>query len=113
MTPAGLPSGVTLVPSVPIGSPYLYSENITAARAYVCPGNAYLASLTIQHGFGITNSVDNGLSTVVLIAGNCSDNTMLPTFNYEWGGYFFEKYCYPLGYPATYTYNSRRYRSLP
>ena len=96
----GLPSGVTLVPERPIGSPWLYSPNFTAMSAYICPGNSVVESLAIVNGSGNNNSpayngVPNWPSTIAAVQANCSGGIMLPGFSYT----FTEGYCEVLGYP--------------
>ena len=106
---AGLPSGVTLVPSTTLTSLYLNSPNISAARAFICQGDAYLVSLNVLNGFGNTNSGKDAPSSISYIAGNCSDGTNLPDFSYDFNNPNFDTTCPRLGYPYGYTFLGRLY----
>ena len=97
----GFPSGVTLVPERPIGSPWLYSPNLTALNAYICPGNSVVESLAIVNGSGNNNSpaydgVPNWPSTIAAVQANCTGGIVLPGFSYTSA----QGMCGILGYPA-------------
>ena len=93
-----------------MGSAFLFSPNISAARAYVCPGNSFISSLDIFYGYGNTNSREKDPpSSISDIAGNCSDGTQLPGFTYDFFNSQFRKDCSPLGYPSNYTYDGSTY----
>ena len=106
----GLPSGVTLVPDRPIGSPWLYSPNTTAVNAYICPGSSVVESLAIINGSGNHNSpaydgVPNWPSTVATVQANCSGGIVLPGFSYNSS----RSACKNLGYASAFTNTSRIY----
>ena len=109
---AGLPSGITLVPARAIGSPWLFSLNITAARAYICQETTFLAFLRVSNGYGNTNSAQqNPPSTIVTLHGTCSDGSVLPELTYDFRNPAFQQYCSRLGYPSSYTFNYKDYLS--
>ena len=106
----GFPSGVTLVPERPIGSPWLYSPNLTAVNAYICPGNSVVVSLAIVNGSGNNNSpaydgVPNWPSTIAAVQANCSGGIVLPGFFYNSS----QDTCKNLGYGDSASYTSRNY----
>ena len=88
---------------------YLNSPNISAARAYICQGDAYLVGLNVLNGVGNTNSaVKDPPTSIAYIAGNCSDGTKLPDFSYD----FFNpnwSTCSSLNYSSQYNYSSQLY----
>ena len=105
----GLPSSVTLVPAATLTSLYLNSPNISAARAYICQGDAYLVSLSVLNGMGNTNSaIKDPPSSISYIAGNCSDGTNLPDFSYDFSNPKWST-CTRLNYSSQYTYFSQLY----
>ena len=106
----GFPSGVTLVPERPIGSPWLYSPNLTDLNAYICPGNSVVESLAIVNGSGNNNSpaydgVLNWPSTIAAVQANCSGGIVLPGFFYNSS----QDTCKNLGYGDSVAYTSKNY----
>ena len=113
---AGIPEGVTLVPQTAIGSPWLFSPNFTAARAYICQENTFLAYLTVLNGYGNNNyntsQALNPNSTIAYIQGTCSDGSVMPDFSYSFNQASFQRYCTPLGYPSSYSYLWKNYNGV-
>ena len=113
---AGVPSGVTWVPQPAIGSPWLFSPNYTAASAYICQENTFVAYLTVLNGYGNNNYNSSQAvspnSTIAYIQGTCSDGSVMPAFSYNFNSPLFQKYCSPLGYPSSYSYYWKNYNGL-
>ena len=100
------------MPERPIGSPWLYSPNITTVNAYICPGSSVVESLAIVNGSGNHNSpaydgVPNWPSTIATVQANCSGGIVLPGFSYNSS----LSACKNLGYASsdTFTNTSRTY----
>ena len=107
---AGLLSSVAYAPQSPLTSPILNSPNISTARAYICQGSSYLNILTVQNAsVNTTFRQKDPPSTIVDIAGNCSDGVQLPAFSYASNDSTFKKTCDPLGYSTLYSSSSRVY----
>ena len=100
------------MPQRPIGSPWLYSPNVTAVNAYICPESSVIESLVIVNGSGNHNSpaydgVPNWPSTIAAVQANCSGGIVLPGFSYNSS----RSACKNLGYASsdTFTNHSRTY----
>ena len=88
----------------------------TAASAYICQENTFLAYLTVLNGYGNNNfntsQAVNPNSTIAYIQGTCSDGSVMPAFSYNFNSAMFQRYCTPLGYPSSYSYLWKNYNGL-
>ena len=103
------------MPERPIGSPWLYSPNITTVNAYICPGSSVVESLAIVNGSGNHNSpgyngVPNWPSTIASVQANCSRGIVLPGLGLPIRGSFNGMgECGKLGYEYMFTKSSVTY----
>lgn len=105
---------MTLVPQPAIGSPWLLSPNYTAARAFICQENTFLAYLTVMNSSGTTHTSQAvGASGIIaIIQGACSDGTWMAPLGFNFIRTSLSDVCPGLAFPSGYSYNLTYYNSL-